>query len=188
MTGEIMNRHILSDDSMERVLRKSREPSVLRVGLNFQPLEGLSFRSVRPLHPRLVGSGAVLLIAAMATDVIYADTLLFQWENFSIWLLTIGLVLAAGAGLALLLDIAQHRIKGIDWVRFWAFAVAALLSLLNALVHSRDAYTAVVPDGLALSLLVSAILMIAGRRGWSIAARRPSRPIPRSNFFEGTLS
>src|SRR5882757_7833578 len=104
MTGEIMNRHVFTDDSMERVLRKSRDPSLLRVGINFQPLEGSTLRSRGPLHPRLIGSGAVLLIAALATDVIYAGTLLFQWENFSIWPLTSGLVLAAGAGLALVVD------------------------------------------------------------------------------------
>jgi uncharacterized membrane protein len=191
MTGEIMNRHVLADDTIERASRKSRDASLLRVGLNFQPfeeppIERLTLRSVRPLHPRLIGSGAVLLIAALVTDVLYANTLLFQWENFSIWLLTAGLVLAAGAGLALVLDIVQHRIKGIDWVRLLAFAAAALLSLVNALVHSRDAHTAVVPDGLELSLLVSAILVFAGRRGWSLAARQSSRR--RSTFFEGTLS
>lgn len=186
-----MNRHVLADDTIERASRKSRDASLLRVGLNFQPfeeppIERLTLRSVRPLHPRLIGSGAVLLIAALVTDVIYANTLLFQWENFSIWLLTAGLVLAAGAGLTLVLDIVQHRIKGIDWVRFWAFAAAALLSLVNALVHSRDAHTAVVPDGLELSLLVSAILVFVGRRGWSVAARQSSHR--RSTFFEGTLS
>jgi len=188
-----MNRHILSDDSMERVVRKSTNPSILRLGLNFQPfeetpIEGLTLRSRRPLHPRLIGFGAVLFIAVLATDVIYANTLLFQWENFSIWLLTSGLVLAAGGGLALVADIMQHRIKGIDWLRFSAFTAAALLSLLNALVHSRDAYTAVVPDGFGLSLLVCAILVLVGRRGWSVAARQSSRPTRRSTFFEGTLS
>jgi uncharacterized membrane protein len=193
MTGEIMNRHIFSDDSMKRVLRNSTDPSILRLGLNFQPfeeppIEGLTLRSRRPLHPRLIGSGAVLLIAVLATDVIYANTLLFQWENFSIWLLTSGLVLAAGAGLALVVDIVQHRIKGIDWLRFSAFTAAALLSLLNALVHSRDAHTAVVPDGLELSLLVSAILVVVGRRGWSVAARHSSRTTRRSTFFGGTMS
>jgi len=176
MTGEIMNRHVFTDDSMERVLRKSRDPSLLRVGINFQSLEGLTLRSRRPLHPRLIGSGAVLLIATLASDVIYANTLLFQWENFSIWLLTGGLLLAACAGLALVLDIASRRITGINWLRFSGFVTAALLSLLNALVHSRDAYTAVIPQGLELSALVSAILVILGWRGWSVSAPYSSRP------------
>jgi len=165
-----MNRHVFTDDSMERVLRKSRDPSLLRVGINFQPLEGLTLRSRRPLHPRLIGSGAVLLIATLASDVIYADTLLFQWENFSIWLLTSGLVLAALGGMALVLDILSRRVVRIDWVKFMGLAVAALLSLLNAFVHSRDAYTAVVPQGIVLSASVAVLLAFIGWRGWSVSA------------------
>jgi uncharacterized membrane protein len=137
------------------------------------------------LHPRLIGAGAALLIAALATDVTYAKTLLFQWDNFSIWLLTCGLVLAAFAGLALVLDVVLHRITASNWWRFAGFSAAALLSLLNALVHSRDAYTAVVPEGLELSALVTAILVIVGGRGWSVGVRRFS---PRTTISKETHS
>lgn len=137
--------------------------------------QGLFSDSRRPWHPRLVGPGAALLIAVLVTDVIYTKTLLFQWNNFSSWLLAMGLLLAACGGLALVFDIVSHRARGIDWLRFSGFAAAALLSLLNAFVHSRDAYTAVVPQGLELSLLVSVILVILGRRGWSVTARHSSR-------------
>jgi uncharacterized membrane protein len=173
-----------TDARIERAHSERRDASIPRVRLAFQPFHGPMYRSGRPLHPRLIGAGAVLLIAALATDVTYAKTLLFQWDNFSIWLLTGGLVLAAFAGLALILDIVLHRIRGIDWLRFSGFAAAALLSLVNALVHTRDAYTAVVPDGLELSILVSAILVIVGRRGWSVSLRHPSHP----TISEGTLS
>ncbi|MHB8286782.1 MAG: DUF2231 domain-containing protein, partial [Caulobacteraceae bacterium] len=40
-------------------------------------------------------------------------------------------------------------------------AAAALLSLLNAFVHSRDAWTSVVPDGITLSVIVTALLLIS---------------------------
>jgi uncharacterized membrane protein len=128
------------------------------------------------LHPRLVAPGAALLISAFATDAIYWRTLLFQWDNFSIWLITAGLVLAGLAGLALLLDVARRRIGAMAWGRFAAFTAAALLSLLNAFVHSRDAYTAVVPNGIELSALVTAILLALGWRGWSLRAVRHSHP------------
>jgi uncharacterized membrane protein len=147
------------------------------MGLLVQPFQESISLSNRPLHPRLIGLGAGLLVAAFATDVTYAKTLLFQWDNFSIWLLTGGLLLAALAGLALILDIALHRITAINWLRFSGLVAAALLSLLNAFVHSRDAYTAVVPQGLALSTLVSAILVIVGWHGWSVGVRNSFRPI-----------
>jgi uncharacterized membrane protein len=179
-----MDRSFHTDARVERTHNERGDVSIPRVRLAFQPIQGAISRPGRPLHPRLIGFGAVLLIAALATDVTYAKTLLFQWDNFSIWLLTGGLVLAAFAGLALVLDITSRRITGITWLRFSGFVAAALLSLLNALVHSRDAYTAVVPGGLELSALVSAILVILGWRGWSVSLRHPSHP----TISEGTLS
>jgi uncharacterized membrane protein len=128
------------------------------------------------LHPRLVAPAAALLIAGLATDAIYWRTLLFQWDNFSIWLITAGLVLAGLAGLALLVDVARRRIGAMAWGRFAGFTAAALLSLLNAFVHSRDAYTAVVPNGIELSALVTVILLVLGWRDWSLRAVRPSHP------------
>ncbi len=164
--------------SMEQAHSERQDTAITHLGLLAGPLQESISRSARLLHPRLVGPGAALLIAAFATDITYARTLLFQWNNFSIWLLTGGLVLAAFAGLALIVDVASHRITTINWPRFSAFVVAALLSLLNAFVHSRDSYTAVVPQGLELSALVSAILVILGWRGWSVGARPSFRPTP----------
>jgi len=40
------------------------------------------------------------------------------------------------------------------------YAIAVLLSLMNAFVHSRDGYTAVVPTGLMLSGLVIVVLLL----------------------------
>ena len=122
------------------------------------------------LHPRLIGPGATLLMAALATDLIYWRSLSFLWETFSIWLLTGGLVLAGLAGLALLLDVVMRRVTFMDWPRFCGLAAAALLALLNAFVHSRDGYTAVIPQGLVLSIVVTVLLLVVGWRGWSLSA------------------
>ena len=134
-------------------------------------------RAARPrtlLHPRLIGPGAALLIAAFATDLLYWWTLLPEWETFSIWLLMGGLILAALASLALLLDVLLRQARRIDWWRFGAIAAAVLLAILNAFVHSRDGYTAVVPQGLLLSAIVTVLLLAIGWRGWDLAAARPS--------------
>jgi uncharacterized membrane protein len=179
-----MNRYALTDHPVARTPSEASNASNPSAGLAARAFQRALLRARRPLHPRLVGAGAMLLVAALVTDIMYARSLLFQWDNFSIWLLLGGLVLAALAGLALILDVALHRVRGIDWLRFSGFTAAALLSILNALVHSRDAYTAVVPQGLELSLLVSAILVILGWRGWSVGRRHSSRP----TVSEGTLS
>ena len=127
-------------------------------------------------HPGLISIGAALLIAVFVTDVLYWRTLLFQWNNFSGWLLLAGLVVAGLAGIAFVIDLISRRLAQIAWSRLLGLTVAALLSLLNAFVHSRDAYTAVVPQGLILSTVVAAILIWVGTGGWALGARRAAQP------------
>lgn len=127
----------------------------------------------RPFHPGLVAAGATLLIATFVSDYLYWDTLLFQYNNFSGWLLTGGLVLSLLAAIAFVIDLVLGRIRRIAWLRFTGVAVAALLGILDALVHSRDAYTAVIPEGITLSAIVAVILLVVGiGGGWSLAAHR----------------
>ena len=123
-----------------------------------------------PLHPLLIAPAAALLITAFVTDLLYWKTVLIQWETFSIWLLTIELILAALSGLALLVDVKGRHMGPLNWTRFAILAAAAVLSLLNALVHSRDGYTAVIPQGIILSVIVTVLLLFTGWRGWSLLA------------------
>jgi len=132
----------------------------------------LSARAPRLIHPPIVAASAALLIGTLVTDVCYVRTLLFQWNNFSIWLITGGLLLAAAAGLGLICDLLFHRGGPISPARFALVAVAALLSLVNAFVHSRDAYTAVMPQGIALSALVALILLVVVWLGCNITPVR----------------
>lgn len=130
------------------------------------------------LHPGLVASGATLLIAGFVSDILYWRTLLFQWNNVSQWLVAAGLVLALLAAIAFVVDLATKRVGRIAWLRFAGLAVAAVLGLVNAFVHSRDAYTAVVPQGIILSAIITVILLVVGLTGgWSLAARRIA-PLP----------
>ncbi len=127
-------------------------------------------------HPPLIAAGATLLIGALVTDIFYSQTADMQWANFSVWLITAGLIMALVAGLALLLDFALGRAGAVSWVHLVALTGAALLSLLNVFVHSRDAWTSVVPQGLMLSVVVAICLAIIGWRGWSVTAVRvPAR-------------
>jgi uncharacterized membrane protein len=128
--------------------------------------------STRLLHPGFVAAGAALLIAALATDLLYYESALFQWANFSMWLITGGLILALLAGVLLLVDLFFGRAGPIRWIDLIVLTVAALLSLLNALIHGRDAWTSVVPQGLLLSAVVTLLLLFAGWRGWSVTAVR----------------
>ncbi len=134
----------------------------------------MSARAMEPratgvsLHGRLAPLGAGLLIAAFFTDLLYWRTVQVQWETFSVWLITGGLLLAALSALALVADVLLRRDLQISAPRFALFAAAAVLSILNVFVHSRDGYTAVVPSGLALSAAVALILAVVGIGGWDV--------------------
>jgi uncharacterized membrane protein len=119
-----------------------------------------------------MGAGGVLLIAALGTDYAYYATALWQWANFSAWLITAGLVVMLVAVILLLLDFASGRAGRLNTGTFVLVTAATLLSLVNAFVHSRDAWTSVVPEGILLSAVSTVLLIIAGARGWSLALSR----------------
>jgi uncharacterized membrane protein len=126
------------------------------------------------LHRAFIGAGAVLLIAAFGTDYTYYTTALWQWANFSAWLITAGLIVMLVAVILLLIDFVTGRAGRLNTGSFILVAAAALLSLVNAFVHSRDAWTSVVPQGILLSAVSTLLLVIAGTRGWVLAASRAS--------------
>lgn len=122
------------------------------------------------LHPFLASIGGTLLIAAFPTDVMYSQTLLMQWSNASEWLIAVGLVFALLAAIGLAVDLLADRRRRISWIDLVLLAVAALLGLLNAFVHSRDAWSTVEPEGIWLSAISALLLLIVGLRGWSAIA------------------
>jgi uncharacterized membrane protein len=124
------------------------------------------------IHPGFLGAGGILLIAAVGTDYIYYATALWQWANFSAWLITAGLIVTGIGAILLLVDFATGRAGHLKPVSLILVIAAALLSLLNALVHSRDAWTSVVPQGIALSAVSAILLVISCARGWSLATSR----------------
>lgn len=133
-------------------------------------------RMPRLLHPLFVGLGGALLIAALFTDYMYFSNSLMQWANFSAWLIAGGLVLALVAVIFLLIDFALGRAGPIRWLDFGLVGTAAILSLINVFVHTRDAWTSVVPTGITLSIIVTILLLAAGLRGWCVTTiRTPER-------------
>lgn len=129
-------------------------------------------RSPKLLHPIFGGPSAALLMAALFTDYMYYSTALMQWANFSAWLITGGLVIALVAAIFLLIDIGLGHTGPLLPLEFGVLVVAALLSILNAFVHSRDAWTSVVPTGLTLSAIVAVLLFALSFRGWAVTQPR----------------
>jgi uncharacterized membrane protein len=128
--------------------------------------------ATQPIHPIPVAVSIACFAGAFVTDLVYWRTPVVMWETFSDWLITAGLILAGVAIIAFVIDLVGKRIRNPAWPHVVGYVVAVLVSLINAFVHSRDAYTAVVPTGLALSALVVVVLLFTGWVGWALTSRR----------------
>jgi uncharacterized membrane protein len=129
-------------------------------------------RSPFLLHPPFVAAGAALLIAAFFTDYMYSTTSLMQWANFSAWLIAGGLVLALIAAIFLVIDIVLGRAGPLNRLEFIVLALVVILSIFNVLIHSRDAWTSVVPSGITISAICAVLLLVMSFRGWSVTAAK----------------
>jgi len=126
----------------------------------------------RSIHKMPVSFSAAYFSAALVTDLVYWQVPNVMWERFSIWLIVAGLILAGIAVVGYLIDVAGSRnIERPAWPRVVGYAVAVVLSLINAFVHSRDGYTAVVPTGLMFSGLVVVVLLLTALAGVASANR-----------------
>lgn len=103
-------------------------------------------------------------VGVLIFDVIYANTANVFWMKNAAWLVTFGLLFAIIPQLINLAVVwfSKRRIRSRGQViNFWLNVVAIVAALVNAFVHSRDAY-AVIPDGLWLSIL-TVVAMGIGR-------------------------
>jgi len=113
--------------------------------------------------PMLVPFPIACFVGAFVTDLVYWRNPDVLWERFSIWLITAGLIVAGFAVIVGVIDLAAgKRMRTLAWSHAVGYVLAMALSLINAFVHSRDGYTAVVPTGLMLSTLVVLILLFTG--------------------------
>jgi uncharacterized membrane protein len=127
-----------------------------------------------PIHPMLVPFPIACFVGTLLTDIAYARTANMQWANMSAWMLTVGLIFALFAVAAGFIDfLGDRRIRDLTavWIHAGGNAIALILAIVNAFIHSRDGYTSVVPAGLVLSALTVLILLVTGWMGWDLVYR-----------------
>ncbi|WP_174291922.1 DUF2231 domain-containing protein [Sphingomonas bacterium] len=128
----------------------------------------------QPLRPLLEAFPAVCFTGALVNDIAYADTADMQWANFSVWLLTAGLVMGGLTVLAALIDFfgdARLRTIPATVLHGIGLVTAMVVALVNAFVHSRDGWTSVVPTGLVLSIVTVLLMALTGWAGRSLIYR-----------------
>lgn len=128
------------------------------------PLEPLQRRSVAAnaiyglLNPIPYG----FFVAGLIFDVVYARSGELLWNKSAAWLIAIGLLFAVVPRLINLTQVwitSRRLAMTRDKLDFWLNLLAIAAAIVNAFVHSRDAY-AVVPAGLWLSVCTVALLSI----------------------------
>ncbi len=127
-----------------------------------------------PIHPMLVTIPIACFVGALLTDLAYWRTAEMTWANFSSWLLTVGVIVGILAGVVGLVDfVGDRRIREqpTAWLHMAGNLTALVLAFFNMLIHTRDAWTSVVPTGLILSALVVVILLFTGWLGWELVYR-----------------
>jgi len=100
-------------------------------------------------------------VAALIFDVVYASSANVLWVKSAAWLNAIGLVFAIIPRLINLVHvwIPASRSARVEKLDFWLNLLAIAAAVVNAFVHSRDAY-GVVPESVWLSAVTVALISI----------------------------
>ncbi len=88
-----------------------------------------------------------------------------MWSDFSNWLLTVGVIVGYVTIIVALIETFAIR-SPLRRRPTWPYAIghvaALILATVDMLVHTRDAWTSVVPWGLVLSAAVVLVLVLTG--------------------------
>jgi uncharacterized membrane protein len=103
-----------------------------------------------------------LFVGTLIFDIIYAINFNVLWAKGAAWLVTVGLLFAIAPRLINVGHIwfgHGHSVRGVEKLDFWLNLVGIAAAILNAFIHSRDAY-GIVPLNVILSVITVALLSV----------------------------
>lgn len=128
--------------------------------------------NLRATSPRSVVANAIysvlnplpygFFVAALIFDIVYAETAVVLWGKGAAWLISIGLVFAIIPRVVNVVQVwltLRRTLPFADKLDFWLNLLAIIAAILNAFVHTRDAYS-VIPAGVWLSACTVVLLSI----------------------------
>jgi uncharacterized membrane protein len=127
-----------------------------------------------PIHPMLIPFPIAFFVATFVCDLAYWYTGATAWVTSSVWLLGAGLIMAALAAVAGLIDvIGDVRIRQLNdvWLHAGGNVIVVLIELYNWYSRYESGAAAVIPVGLTLSAVVVLILLFTGWKGWEMVYR-----------------
>ena len=127
-----------------------------------------------PIHPMLIPFPVACFVLAFVSDVAFWRTSNDFWASASLWLLGIGLIMAALAAVVGVIDLmGDDRIRNLNdaWLHAGGNVVAVVIELYNWYSRYTDGTSAIIPTGLVLSFVVVLILLFTGWKGWEMVYR-----------------
>jgi uncharacterized membrane protein len=121
----------------------------------------------RPLYSIPLAFAISCFVGTLATDLAYWGTANMMWADFSSWLVAVGVVVGWFAVVVAIIELlAVRRVRQqANWAAVIGYIIGIIVGTFDLLVHTRDAWTSVVPWGLVLSATVVIILLISGWMG-----------------------
>jgi uncharacterized membrane protein len=127
-----------------------------------------------PIHPILITLPIGLFIAVFLFDLIFWKTGNLAFATGSLWLLGAGLIGAALAATAGLIDfLGDYRIRALGdaWQHAIGNVILVLVQLFSFYQRYRYGTSAVVPLGLSLSVVAVLIMLFTGWKGGELVFR-----------------
>lgn len=122
-------------------------------------------RAINFLHATLLSFPVACFSLTVLTDLAYVQTGNLLWLHFSEWLLLAGLVFGGLGLLVRLVDYLAWRV-GPPWPAVVGGVVVLALAILNSFIHTSDGWTAVMPYGLAVSIITVLAMIVTGWLAW----------------------
>jgi uncharacterized membrane protein len=127
-----------------------------------------------PIHPILVIFPVAFLSAAAGSDIGYWLTADFFWARVSMWLIGLGGlsgIMAALVGIADFVRVRKVRQRTAGWAHMSINIIVLVMTFINFGLRLDDPQIAILPTGIALSLIVATLLAIGGWYGGELSFR-----------------
>lgn len=138
----------MADDEDERPVRRH---------------DAVSAGIMHPLHAVIGAFPLAYFLAALISDYEYTTEGNIFWSGMASWMIFGGLVFAGISIVLGLIDWFVRRRSGGNYGMAWhalATFAAFVLGVIDAMVHSRDGWTSVVPTGITLTAIVFILLLV----------------------------
>src|SRR3954454_14071321 len=131
--------------------------------------------ATHPLHPMLIPFPVAFLVGALVADLTYLGSGDGFWARGAMWLIGAAIVMALLAAVAGFTDFfSEPRIRALSdaWYHMIGNLAAVVLAVINfALRYGQGSEAAIKPWGVVLSLVIVAILLFTGWKGWEMVYR-----------------